>query len=374
MHVFTLTTENHARCALLLKDKNISVTDIKRKCNLHSMCLYRINSAIKKTANTHPAFTPFTDNVYSSNTHCLMHFFSLTSEGSDDSHEDVGDDEDSLYTKCFIDYNEQFDFPREALYWVLTGGFVISLFEDDFVELDWKRYGFSDPYTLYYALGAYLHNIAQNHDERITSTPIINNTRYTFPNNLNGDFRFKQYDCSSTTLNNPYSKHECDEQLPFGLPVKKGELIGYHSVEMSFFAGLLLFAKNTNTPLTCINNTEQFLSQFNMKEHKQGNFGDAGMFSRGASRALVVAGERLPTIFTEFESAYNPVIEGGALQYIEKNYSDESEKLTGFIILPNTLNAIIEQLFRKIHNGNGRSSLAELIEGLNFYIEQQASI
>ncbi len=370
MHTFTLTTANNARCALLLADKKITESEIKRKCGLYNMDYYNIQKSIQKAIDTHPSFVPLTNDIYSSNIQCIMHFFLLLDEDSGDSHD--FEDNNSLYAKCFIDYSE-LNFPREALFWVLTGGFVISLLKDDFIELDWLKYEFSDPYTMYYALGAYLHNIASDHDERVTFTAISNNILNTFPNNINGDFRFEQYNCLATTLNNPFSEHECDEILPFGLPSKLGSIIGYHSVEMAFFAGLLLFAKNTATRLECATNVDAFISQFPMNEHKLGNFGDAGMYSRGLSGALLIESAPLPFIVTEGDIIYQPEIQDRELHYTEINHNNDTAKPTGIIIKPDMLDDLIKQLFIKVHNGNGRSSLPELIEGLNFFIKKQKS-
>ena len=131
---------------------------------------------------------------------------------------------------------------NEKLSKILDGTYVFATLEENFIYLDYKKYKFKSLLDMFYSIGAYIANKMDYKDPREESFCYKDNL-YIYNNNINGDFRLTSYKISDKKVCHPENK---DHFLPFTIPQEVGKIIGYHSVEHDFLAGLLKYIKDNN--------------------------------------------------------------------------------------------------------------------------------
>jgi hypothetical protein len=358
MNLFTLSAKDTLSVETILKDFNIGLAEAKAKCSLHSIDYDAIIDEIISIIEDHPCATPLLSNNNAFVNNILSGRIALHRLQDDD-----------FYDK--VDTATRFsDALPPEMYTVLTGSLVILAFGEQAFNIVADDYGFSDPNQMYYAISAYLANLSKHHDHReITMNAVEHNGKVIqniYNSNIHGDFRLTQYDCSSTCTVNPF---DANEKLPFGFPKRVGSIAAYHSVEMSFLATILCYTQLESIAVDAVTNNTDFISRMAESEQLFGNFADAGMYTEGLSRAHFthIDKQHFPIIPTELHGYYKASIDGGNLTFTLTS-EDGTEHNDQFLITPDMVNELIEGLFIKVRNGNGRSCVSELKSGLDNFI------
>jgi predicted phosphatase len=249
---------------------------------------------------------------------------------------------------------------------VMSCDYLLQLLGERIFYLDYRDYKFDDAYQMMMVLSVYIFNELEYKDSREqTIHDIENNIIYNYANHIHGDFRFESYDLNHKLLNNPFNENE---KLPFSKIDLKNIIAGYHSTEPSFLVALLMLAHNKKDK-TFVKNIPNWIKDLKSTSQVFGNFADAGMNSIGSA---VMSFSGFESNFAGYvgvecsDSYYKAIIKDGILNYYL--YQDR-QKFHLFSISPDIVDDLICALFKKAANGNGRTSVAELIEVLEFYVD-----
>lgn len=251
---------------------------------------------------------------------------------------------------------------------VVHGHYLVNLFEEDFINLDYKKYGFSSSEEMFFVLGAQIANLNEIKDDREILIEHENTDKYQdivsfYGNHIHGDFRIFMYDVSQTSMTSPF---EPEETLPFGLSKLSSSILGYHSLEHAFLIALLALAHNQKMKLKSIDNFSEMAKELESEGQVFGNYGDAGHYSKSMSLGAFAGLEygHIPNIPMEHHGTYNTSIEDNTLVF----KANDSEKVS-MRIYPEMIDELIFGLFKKVNKGNGRSSTKELTDCVLWFAE-----
>jgi len=347
MNIFNLKDDCIQKIETVFKDYDLSHKKINKMLRFqddYEETLDMINDAIKESKSNSPLFS--NDNRFVQNVIMANIFKERNEEFNEMDHFEYS----TKYKTNELMHSREFEY-------ILNGHYLLSLFKSDFINIDWKKYGFISAEELYYCMGAHLANILHYNDTREITVQHTGEYKHLvshYDHYIHGDFRISQYDMSFFTMINPYDD---SEKLPFGKPKKIGNLAGYHSVEHVFLIGLMAFALKQNIKLPVLDNYKEFLNNLTEREQSFGNFADAGDYSKYMSLSAMsgIESNYIPSIPLEFEGTYEASISDNKLAY---HRSDDGR--TRFKIYPEMVDELIRGLFKKVNVGNGRSSVAEL--------------
>lgn len=358
IHNFIIKEDNIKKAQKVLKDYNLSEKFLRNRLGYKYLCnvcyddiLNIINKSINNSEHNYPLFSGnnmYIQNIISANS---MKYFI----------EEIEDDN-------FYD----FDYRDEYLKNIRSGYYLIYIFKENFLYLDWKNYGFDDADQLYYVLGAYLANIIiddnyRDHREINVMHKDSDNykNRYSsYYNHIHGDFRIAQYDGSETTMYSPYDKKTI---FPFAKLKLVSNILGYHSVEAVFLINLLAFIYQEKIDSVFIDRFDEFHEELLNKGQTFGSYADAGLHCSSTNKSILAG--------IHYNNLLGIPIENGGYYYAEIKdstliYNFNNLNKNTFIIYPEMVDDLIEGLFRKVNVGNGRSSTIELKECIDYFVEK----
>lgn len=275
--------------------------------------------------------------------------------------------EDDLQSPEIISIHNNPEFSE--LKHILSGSYVIQLLQERIVKIDYKDYSFDSAKQMLYILGAHISNTLQRNDSReVEALTPGSSILYRYENDSHGDFRFSQYDLSTTSALNPYN---LDETLPFGIPKFVGRINGYHSVEASFLCGLLYFIHQQGLTSVVLSDFDGFLVPFYKQGQSFGNYADAGMYDAHSIGLHFIGFEQGETgnIYTLGDCYYQLRIENENLNYYLVHPSSDQKASLSISISKEMIDEVLTALFMKVATGNGRSSLNELKDVIEYYLE-----
>jgi len=357
MVIFTLSEHATQSVERIIHDKKIDIDSVRQAFNYPDIDYDEMKQIITDAIHDHPCSMSLfsNDNTQLSNIVSAKRFLTYLEQ----------EDEDD-----FLRYTQSDNYRAQDVLDILTGRIVIIALHKEFIRLSPEAYGFANADDMLYSLGAYLINAVHYSDDREVMCAPVKEDGQTLANvfevHSHGDFRLTQYSLSAQTSTNPFCP---DETLPFGFPKRVGQIWGYHSVEMSFFAALLNYAFLEGITVDCVDETETFLSVIKQHQQRYGAFADAGDYSKGfaALHFHNICKERLPNIPTEMQGHYAARIDNENLVF-DYFDSDDSSSSVALTVTPMMVNGLIKGLFDKVNKGNGRSSVAELEEGLRGFV------
>jgi hypothetical protein len=248
---------------------------------------------------------------------------------------------------------------------ILNGHYIVNLFQENFINLDWKEKGFISAEELFYSMGAHIANITDYKDSREITVHHTSEKHKDiisfYGHHTHGDFRISQYSIKNKSMLNPFCKQEI---LPFSYPVITGNLAGHYSVEHVFLSGLLALSLKEKEKLPVIDKFEEFNKKLKEEGQKFGNFGDAGCYSKSMSTSTFshIDQSYISPIPLEYDGYYKASLEDNKLVY--RYTEDNKVKMT---IYPEMINELICGLFEKVNVGNGRSSTVELADCVEYF-------
>lgn len=252
---------------------------------------------------------------------------------------------------------------------ILTCAELYVLFGSQLLEIDYKCYDFNNAFDMFISISFYI--IEKNNNRSITRTvDVLDEERsiiYQYDDHIHSDFRLTIYNKSDSSVEmNPCNENE---KLPFSYYKKKQSINGYHSEEPSFLVALLMVIYNDKNN-DIFDDMKSLTSYIEGLDNELCNCADAGINSLG----------KVDFAFINFDSGgagcisiensrdyYQSELVNGNLHYY---LMVKNEKMGSPIIIhKNIANQMIKGLLLKSSKGNGRTSLAELLEILSFYIE-----
>lgn len=249
--------------------------------------------------------------------------------------------------------------------------YTIMAFEDKIFEIDYKKYGFNDTLEMFYSLEAYIFNILNESPDKREVYKVIGDVVYNYANHIHGDFRLEKYDISQKEMINPFSSGK----LRFNKVKLVGALNGYHSIEHSILSLYLYLANKRKVKVEIIESFDEYLNEINKENQVFGNYADAGCLDSFAIfHALsFFKYDSPPIIHCEHHESYeSKLIDEGLACYKVDSSGNKSVKAS-MIIKENEINDLIDGLFQKVRNGNGRSSVEILKNTIQLYKEETSN-
>lgn len=249
--------------------------------------------------------------------------------------------------------------------------YTIMAFEDKIFEIDYKKYGFNDTMEMFYSLEAYILNILNESVDKREVCKLIGDVIYNYSNHIHGDFRLEKYDISQKEMINPFSSGK----LRFNKAKLVGALNGYHSIEHSILALYLYLANKRKVKIEVIESFDEYLNKINEENQVYGNFADAGCLDSFAIfHALsFLEYDSPPVIHCEHHERYESKLIDEGLACYKVDASGNKSLKASMIINENEINDLIDGLFQKVRNGNGRSSVEILKNTIQLYKEKMSN-
>tara|TARA_B100000700_G_scaffold331796_1_gene468894 strand:+ start:871 stop:1923 length:1053 start_codon:yes stop_codon:yes gene_type:complete len=250
---------------------------------------------------------------------------------------------------------------NEKLSKILDGTYVFATLEENFIYLDYKKYNFKSLLDMFYSLGAYISNKIDYQDPK-EELFFYKDNLYIYNNNIHGDFRLTSYQIPDKKICNPENK---DHYLPFKVPEEVGKIIGYHSVEHNFLAGLLKYVKDNNIDSYIYKNFYKVvdkkikLSEIeNGKENININYSSLIGISNTRDYYPVISAE-LHNLHYEFKEEKNNL---AIYEVIEnKNHKKVLE------VEPESIDLFLNGLLEKSLKGNGRETIQLLRKTYEYF-------
>lgn len=252
---------------------------------------------------------------------------------------------------------------------ILTCAELYVLFGSRLLEIDYKYYNFNNAFDMFTSISFCI--IEKNNNRSITRTVnVVDEERsiiYHYNDHVHSDFRLTIYNESDLSA----EMHPCNEneKLPFSYYKKTKSINGYHSQEPSFLVALLMVIYNDKNN-DIFDDMKSLTSYIEGLDNKLCNCADAGINSRGNADFAFInfdSGNAGCISIENSRNYYQSELVNGNLHY---DLIVENEKIGSPIIIhKNIANQMIKGLLLKSSKGNGRTSLAELLEIVSFYIE-----